>query len=129
MKTLDEVIFEAPYTMTPWEENAIYYLKEYRDHMKNEIIELQEEVKKQKEMIEFLEKPLTWDELKQMEGKPVWVEHEGYTPGWEIVENNGAVRGSAGDFTGRFVETNMSILRKEEQGITWQAYRKERDAR
>ena len=29
MKTLDEVIFEAPYSPTPWETNALYYLKEY----------------------------------------------------------------------------------------------------
>ena len=127
MKTLDEVIFEAPYTMTPWEENAIYYLKEYRDHMKNEIIELHEEVKKQKEMIEFLEKPLTWDELKSMKGKPVWIEYSGYTPNWEIVENIGAVRGSTGDFTGNFIETNKSVLHKDKQGKTWQAYRKERE--
>ena len=110
MKTLDEVIFEAPYTMTPWEENAIYYLKEYRDHMKNEIIELQEEVKKQKEMIEFLEKPLTWDELCTMEGKPVWIEGPFITEGphWIIV-------GPSHLYNGKIVG----------YGKTWQAYRKE----
>ena len=70
--------------------------------------------------------PLTWDELKQMEGKPVWVEYEGYTPDWEVIENIGAMRGSIGDITGNFVETHMSVLHKDDMGKTWQAYRKER---
>ena len=125
MKTLDETIFEAPYTMTPWEENAIYYLKEYRDHMKNEIIELQEEVKKQKEMIEFLEKPLTWDELRTMEGKPVWVEYDNHLSGrkmikykvWDVID---------------WVTEDLILVKgdysykKDEFGDVWQAYRKER---
>ena len=69
---------------------------------------------------------LTWEQLKQMEGKPVWVEYESYTPDWEVIENVGATRGAVGDFTGNFIETHMSILHKEDQGKTWQAYRKER---
>ena len=60
-----------------------------------------------------------------MKGKPVWVEYSGYTPNWEIVENIGAVRGSAGDFTGNFIETNKSVLHKDKQGKIWQAYKKE----
>lgn len=118
MKTLDEVIFEAPYTMTPWEENAIYYLKEYRDYMKNEIIELQEEVKKQKEMIEFLEKPLTWDELRRMEDKPVYVEEKGMLSIWIIIR----------DVTENWLySTDCNVYRHEEYGKIWQAYRKERE--
>jgi len=35
MKTLDEVIFEAPYSPTPWEADALEYLKEYRNMLKN----------------------------------------------------------------------------------------------
>lgn len=31
MKTLDEVIFGAPYSPTPWEADALVYLKAYRD--------------------------------------------------------------------------------------------------
>lgn len=70
--------------------------------------------------------PLSWDELKTMEGKPVWIEYSGYAPNWEIVENIGAVRGSTGDFTGNFIETNKSVLYKDIQGKLWQAYRKKR---
>ena len=130
MKTLDEVIFEAPYIMTPWEENAIYYLNEYRDHIKNEIIELQEEVKKQKEMIEFLEKPLTWDELQQMEGKPVWVEFLNYDL-WDDPEHHtsdswwvvGEVRKDDIIIAQYLDEAELC---EEDLGDVWQAYRKER---
>ena len=123
MKTLDEVIFETPYTMTPWEENAIYYLKEYHDYMKNEIIELQEEMKKQKEMIEFLEKPLTWDELKTMEGKPVWVvQFDNFSfSEWDLIHAvlEDQIWLSDGNGTTFFYN-------KITMGETWQAYRKER---
>ena len=125
MRTLDEVIFEAPYTMTPWEENAIYYLKKYRDHMKNEIIELQEELKKQKGMIEFLEKPLTWDELKQMEGKPVWMEVKYHNPEviykyWTIVKYFDSNKG------GDMIFTGTGFYYKDLLGVDWKAYRKEK---
>lgn len=99
------------------EADALQWLKGYRAHI---------ELDKLRDKCETENDPLSWDELKSMGGKPVWVEYSGYTPNWEIVENTGAVRGSTGDFTGRFVETNMSILRKEDQGITWKVYRKER---
>ena len=135
MKTLDEVIELCEKALwcayLPQDDTtttaglALYYLREYRE-MKEHLACLDAVALHGEDTQIVNNPPLTWDELKNMPGKPVWVEHEGYTPGWEIVENNGAVRGSAGDFTGRFVETNMSILRKEEQGITWQAYRKER---
>lgn len=124
MKTLDEVIETAPYIGTEWTNDALHYLKEYRDHIKNEIIELQEEVKKQKEMIEFLEKPLTWDELKQMKGKPVWVEDnidepEDTTKYWAIYRRIEKTQ-----------ETEYALLSdfyydKTQYGETWQAYRKE----
>lgn len=125
MKTLDEVIFEVLYMPTPWEENAIYYLKEYCNHMKNEIIELQQEVKKQKEMIEFLEKPLTWQELQAMEGKPVWLEdHFQYdVKKWCIVER--IVKDEDCEYIileGLYFPKDY--LGKEIDG--WQAYRKER---
>lgn len=31
-----------------------------------------------------------------------------------------------GDFTGNFIETNKSILHKDKQDKTWQAYKEER---
>ena len=67
--------------------------------------------------------PITWEELKQMEGKPVWVEYEGYEYDWEIIEIVGATKWA----TGEFVETNKSLLHKEDIGKTWNAYRKERE--
>lgn len=69
--------------------------------------------------------PLTWDELKQMNGKPVWVEVDGKWWGrfWAFVE----------------VESNSYInffqkgqeypedLWKRDMGKTWNAFRKERE--
>jgi len=113
MKTLDEVIFEAPYTPTPWEVDALSYLKEYKELSKMWNDRLDKENSNS---------ALTWEQLKQMEGKPVWVEYENYAPDWEIIENVGTFKWA----DGLFVETNTSILHKEDQGKTWQAYRKER---
>jgi len=42
MKTLDEVIFEAPYIPTPWEADALYYLKEYRKRLSQDLDELRQ---------------------------------------------------------------------------------------
>ena len=142
MNTMDEVIkalecceFGSMYSMCescPYtgigncnveiQEDALHYLKKYREEYKalvkaiNEAIDVE---MKYYHMIEELEhnSPLTWDELHTMKGKPIWVEYSGYTPRWEIVENTEVVR----------VETNMSILHKEDQGTTWQAYRNERE--
>lgn len=36
MKTLDEVIFEAPYSPTPWEADAFHYLREYRERLEGD---------------------------------------------------------------------------------------------
>ena len=65
--------------------------------------------------------PLTWDELKQMEGKPVWVECEYFfRPQWVILTN---VYDEKAMFIGdRIVDSEL----KEEMGDVWQAYRKER---
>lgn len=56
--------------------------------------------------------PLTWDELKDMEGKPVWIEGPLITggPHWIIV-------GPSHLYDGKIVG----------YGKTWQAYRKERE--
>ena len=66
---------------------------------------------------------LSWDELKQMEGKPVWVEpvdRKGY---WFVIEffNNNPYYG--GD---RVCFTNDVMLNRSDLGKIWQAYRKER---
>lgn len=66
--------------------------------------------------------PLTWDELKQMEGKPVWIEFEKNGNHWLIItdiKSNGAV--------GRGVYGENAPLYKDRIGTDWQAYRKERE--
>ena len=65
---------------------------------------------------------LTWDELKQMEGKPVWVEEpKFFGKRWVIISgmNDEAVFGSS--------IGSMVFCTKDEQGTEWQAYRKERE--
>ena len=69
--------------------------------------------------------PLTWDELKQMEGKPVWIEVDNHLPGrkrtkyknWEVIDM------IAEDLI--LVKGDYSY-QKDEFGDVWQAYRKER---
>lgn len=83
--------------------DALHYLKEYRsdklqyDADRREWYETwQEKLKKLEESrqrfidklkeldIGTLNEPLTWDELRTMEGKPVWYEHE-FWKGWIIL--------------------------------------------
>ncbi len=69
--------------------------------------------------------PLTWDELRTMEGKPVWVEELGRkyaTPHWAI--HNGIMDGYDGD-ENLYLQP-FEVLTKYTLGKTWQAYRKER---
>ena len=146
MKTLDEVIHELEESCVQTQksdgyeiyyledvnlkDDALHYLKEYRRDCEELVEAAKSLTKKEHELaVEDKNDPLTWDELREMEGKPVWVEYDGYTPDWEVIENVGATRSSISDFTGNFIETHMSILHKEDMGKTWQAYRKERHDR
>lgn len=143
MKTLDEVIkayeiclndnetscHDCPYTEFNAEgkwacslcgdctEDALHYLKEYR--------EKHDDILRMEEALGYCEimdnPPLSWDELKQMEGKPVWVEYEKNGNHWLIItdiKSNGAV--------GRGVYGENAPLYKDRIGTDWQAYRKER---
>ena len=140
MKTLDEVIKalevctsdrggcgECPFNDNckpddKWDD-ALHYLKEYQQTVR--WIEIESE--KFKQTVDFIKKatanePLTWDELKQMEGKPVWVEALLYKQ-WAIVACVYA------DYI-RFEGANLyapehRIYMGEDNG--WQAYRKERE--
>lgn len=95
---------------------ALAYLKEYQK------IEDEYEELKDWWAEEYDEnQPLTWDELKQMEGKPVWIEFEKNGNHWLIItdiKSNGAV--------GRGVYGENAPLYKDRIGTDWQAYRKER---
>lgn len=101
--------------------DVLYYLKEYREMKKHLACLDDAEIRGDDTQI-INNPPLTWDELKTMEGKPVWVEYEGFAPDWEVIEYIGNTKWKCGEI----IETHLSILHKEDQGKTWNAYRKER---
>jgi len=67
--------------------------------------------------------PLSWDELKAMEGKPVWIEllGNGHWKGWDVVGGF-----AYDDFGEAMVTVHNDDYYKLDLGKTWQAYRKER---
>lgn len=130
MKTLDEVIEELQYwdTCNEYPEcfyddevtrDALNYLKEYK-RVQNKIEKIA--LGNIEDTLDKLDnKPLTWDELKTMEGKPVWVETESIN-GWVIVE----IRDSF--MKGReYIKFGLLELSNKDLGKTWQVYKKERD--
>ena len=147
MKTLDEVIdyCEGKQTCGEWVgiADALLYLKEYRDSKATiaDVIERytqaalwhMDEVNKfaaQRFVMEYDNPPLTWEQLKQMKGKPVWVEGEHgciwNQKAWSLihldVENDDIVICVSTD---NDVHYEFAID-KEDYGTVWQAYRKER---
>lgn len=127
MKTLDEVIekieefWVCPSSdeadeycdLMEVREDALQYLKEYRGLLKMWNDKLDKEQENQ---------PLTWDELRTMEGKPVWVE--------ALLYKQWAVIAYIGEEYIRFEGANLyapecRIYMGEDNG--WQAYRKERE--
>ena len=131
VKTLDEVIkalelcssenkclYNCPYSckegiecIDEMEKDALHYLKH-----------LQEYYNISREHHEPNE-PLTWDELQQMEGKPVWVHLFGSGLGeWNLIH-------AQLDNLIWFADGNGYIydMNAEKLGKTWQAYRKERE--
>ena len=143
MKTLDEVIDaleicghdespKCPYFDTvhwcccedhmrsiyPLKKDALHYLKEYRDLKAT--MDWHEEMERIR--YRLMNPPLTWDELKQMEGKPVWVEQcNGDTKGWLLI-----LRTNYDVITCTTKHGNSFYLYKSSYGEKWQAYRKER---
>ena len=87
MKTLDEVIdyCEGKQTCGEWVgiADALHYLKEYRD-LKSTMDWHEEMEEIRRSLTNDL---LTWDELKQMEGKPVWIEYtdDEKQTGWALI--------------------------------------------
>ena len=125
MYSLEQVIFflEQRQQTEDWNirDQAITYLKGYLEvlpeyaHMKLDAVK---------------NDPLTWDELKQMEGKPVWIEEqysfdEEWYGHWEVISSF---------CDDEFVDdpdpvvymTDDEVRHKNDLGKTWQAYRKER---
>lgn len=112
------------------QKDALHYLREYRTRREDLIrnCDRHEELYNQyRDMIDELEKndPLIWDELKQMEGKPVWVEVKYHNPEatykyWTIVKYFDSNEG------GDMVFTGTGFYYKDLLGVDWQAYRKEK---
>lgn len=146
MKTLDEVIkavhhcglltgFDDTYEYDggcPYEDcsecekkrrlgkDIIQYLTAYKDD-KNELTALRAYWEEQQ-----ANPPLTWKELRGMEGKPVWVEVDYHNPEatykyWTIVKYFDSHEG------GDMVFTGTGFYCKDLLGVDWQAYRKERE--
>lgn len=127
MKTLDEVIneleYEAKYNAGDWcelDSDALHYLKEYRDCGQCSYADSYLRCTQ-----ENSNAPLTWEQLKQMEGKPVWIEYDDHDKGrkrtyfkiWDVVDFL-----SGGDMC----MVSKWTFQKDDLGKTWQAYRKER---
>lgn len=68
MRTLDEVIETAPYVGTEWTNDALHYLKEYRETKKH--LACLDTAEIRGDDTQVVNNPsLTWEELKTMEGK------------------------------------------------------------
>lgn len=127
------------------EKDALYYLKEYRSDMQvyaaNQKLWEDELVQKIKDFgdakdryiarlkeldIGTLNEPLTWDELKAMEGRPVWIELLGKGKwkkwkGWDVIGGF-----DDDDFGFAMCTARGDYYYLADLGKTWQAYRKER---
>ena len=101
--------------------DALHYLREYR--------EKHDEILRMEEALGYCEimanPPLTWDELRTMGGKPIWVEYDDHLEGrkrtkfkdWEVIDC------ILDDW---IVVNGEWNYHKSELGDIWQAYRKER---
>ena len=127
MKTLDEVIdifeayskcrydlYEGPGQQTVTD--ALHYLKLFQtdcERVRGQLEDLKQEYRPND--------PLTWDELKQMEGRPVWLEDSNQQGEWVLLS------GMEDDVLYFVYRTcNEYKIYRKEQGTFWQAYRKER---
>lgn len=138
MKTLDEVITGMTELILSGKtadvkstvRDALHYLKEYKDD-KDELDStrlayldiLTDYVALKQYWAEQQENPpISWDELKAMEGKPVWIETKRYGSRWYLVEDTSYEEMIV--FTGLYGESAPYF--QEDLGKTWQAYRKEK---
>ena len=145
MKTLDEVITaneccnhceldsrceDCPYSgigacALERETDTLHYLKEYRETKKHLACLDDAEIRGDDTQL-VNNPPLTWDELREMKGKPVWMEDDTGTKhyrGWAIIlefrYSDTFILYVCNDYS----ETCVDV---EDIGDTWQAYRKER---
>ena len=99
--------------------DALHYLKVLQKMQKTQPLE-------KSEWDELYNQPLTWQELKTMEGKPVWVVEGQYPHSWCIVREVQKYMDGTEEIVLDGLNCKIGIGRKEEYGTGWQAYRKER---
>lgn len=141
MKTLDEVIEAIEVCRDSYvagkiiKADALHYLKEYKntdENYKKAIAHVTEVVDYYEKMVaDYLadnNPPLTWDELRTMEGKPVWVEYgcNFNQKRWVIIHsfhNTGSFcyMDVSGNYPNTFWQKDMG------EDEFWQAYRQERN--
>ena len=69
--------------------------------------------------------PLTWSELKQLVGKPVWIKKTYLKKGkWVVIWFFDSLKTENNIFEW-FCTTDDNSFRKEQQGELWQAYKQE----
>ena len=112
-------------------EDALIYLKAYQWQMTNPDGDHLQLEKCRALLSDFYQnEPLSWDELRQMEGKPVWVEgNHGCIWGqkaWSLI-----LLDSENDDIVICINTDNGVhyefaIGQEDYGTDWQAYRKER---
>ena len=108
---------------------ALEYLKEYQS-AKDDLDE--KRLKYMKYMTELEDNPpLTWEQLKQMEGKPIWIEllnHDMWDDPSHRVDSDWWVIGEVrkDDIILATYLDEMELC-EEDIGVSWQAYRKERE--
>ena len=99
--------------------DAFFYLKEYRWVQENCASALAEKYPDQNN-------PLSWDELRQMEGKPVWF--EGYAGNfWCIVREMQKNSDGTEDVIFDGPHGMTGVGHNDQYGDKWQVYRKERE--
>ena len=93
--------------------DALHYLKEFQglSKMWNDKLDKEEE-----------NNPLTWDELRQMKGEPVWVEESELNQYWAIIAD--VTNTSFGMLLNLSTKVGWKGLHVGDP--TWKAYRKER---
>lgn len=100
--------------------DSLQYLKEYR--------EKHDDILRMEEALGYCEisdnPPLTWDELTDLVGKPVWVEYT-YQGEWRPDKGEWIIINLMGD-DDLIDQTGEGVYPKSVYGKTWQAYRKER---
>ena len=118
--------------------DALYYLKNYRDS--KEWLDLEKRnyaegvtncERAEAEYTQMIldakrNDPLSWQELKQMEGKPVWIEHLCGVLRWGVIDDLFYDQKEAKTKIRFGTRHGFLEWDKADLGNTWQAYRKER---